>query len=77
MAFLRAVFNISVWDMDSGNFNRFVANTKLCVEGRGAVQRDADRLEKQVCVNFMKFNKAKYKTEGNSMTNTCLGKEWI
>jgi len=49
-------------DTDSGiecSLNMFVNNTKLCsaidpLEGRDAIQRDLDRLEKAVHVNKVK-----------------------
>jgi len=63
------LFNIFVSDMGSGIECipcKFADNTKLCgavamVEGRGAIQRDLDRLERWARVNLMKFNKAKCK----------------
>ncbi|PKU45315.1 rna-directed dna polymerase from mobile element jockey-like [Limosa lapponica baueri] len=54
--------------------SNFADDTKLhgvvsMQEGRDAVQRDLDRLERWAPVNFMKFNKAKCKVlhldEGN------------
>ncbi|GAB0176905.1 hypothetical protein GRJ2_000155700 [Grus japonensis] len=63
------LFNIFVGDMDSGIeciFSESANNTKLCgvvntLEGRDAIQRDLDRLERWAHENLMKFNKAKCK----------------
>ena len=59
---------------------------KLCgavdmLERRYAIQRDVDSLEKWVCVNLVKFNKAKCKAlhtgRGNPKHKYRLGDEWI
>ena len=64
-----ALFNIFVSHMDSGlecTLSKFVNNTRLCgavntLEGRDAIQRDLDRLERWAHASCMKFNKAKCK----------------
>ncbi|GAB0192995.1 cAMP-dependent protein kinase inhibitor alpha [Grus japonensis] len=75
--------------MDSGiecTLSKFADNTKLCggvdtLEGRDAIQRDLDRLERWDCANLMKFKKAKCKVlhmgQRNPKHNYRLGREWI
>ncbi|GAB0183388.1 hypothetical protein GRJ2_000804100 [Grus japonensis] len=75
--------------MDSGiecTLSKFANNTKLCgvvdmLEGRDAIQRDLDRLERWTHANRMKFNKAKGKVLHMSRRNPKhdyrLSGEWI
>ncbi|GAB0183923.1 hypothetical protein GRJ2_000857600 [Grus japonensis] len=81
-----ALFNIFVSNMDNGiecTLSKFGNDTKLCgavdtLEGRDAIQRDLDRLERWACANLMKA-KCKVLHVGwhNPKHNYRLGREWI
>ncbi|KAJ7408429.1 rna-directed dna polymerase from mobile element jockey-like [Pitangus sulphuratus] len=84
-----ALFNIFVGNIGSGiecTLRKFADDTSLCgavymLEGRAAMQRGLDRLERWACANLMKFNKDKrmvlHLGQGNPKLKYRLGGEWI
>ncbi|RMC00440.1 hypothetical protein DUI87_23049 [Hirundo rustica rustica] len=82
-----ALLNIFVGDTDIGtesSLSKFAGGTELCgtadtLEGRDAIKRDLDRVERRDCVNLMKFNEAKckvlHKGQGNLKHGYRLGRE--